>query len=160
MGRREAVALKIKTEICTDGEEEILIRCRSKTDHIKKIASVLENLLVSDREMVLYLSGAEHFVPLRDILFFEALDGKVYAHTNERMFTCDHKLFELESILPSYFARISKSNIANIMLVASLRRELAGNGEITFRNCDKKAYFSRGYYKILRDKINEMRLGK
>lgn len=152
--------MKIKTEICADAEEEILIRCKAKTDQIKKIESVLESLLISEREMVLHLSGSEHYVPLRNILLFEALDGKIYAHTKDRIFTCEHKLFELESILPSYFARISKSNIANIMLIASLRRELAGNGEITFKGCDKKAYFSRGYYKILRDKIDEMRLGK
>ncbi len=152
--------MKIKTEICADGEEEILIRCRSKTDQIKRIEEVLENLLTGKREMVLLLSGTEYYIPIKDILFFEALEGKVYAHTKERMFTCEYKLYELETILPSFFVRISKSSIANVMAVTSLRRELVGNGEITFKDCGKTTWFSRGYYRFLRDKIDEMRLGK
>lgn len=152
--------MKIKTEICAAGEEEILIRCSSKTDQIRRIESILENLLISEKEMVLTLSGTEYYVLIKDILFFESLDGKIYAHTKERMFTCEYKLYELETILPSFFVRISKSTIANVMTITSLRRELVGNGEITFKDCSKKAYFSRGYYKPLRDKIDEMRLGK
>ena len=152
--------MKIKTEICADGEEEILIRCSSKTEQIRRIESILENLLISEKEMVLTLSGTEYYVLIKDILFFEALDGRIYAHTKERMFTCEYKLYELETILPSFFVRISKSVIANVMTITSLRRELVGNGEITFKDCGKKTFFSRGYYRVLRDKIDEMRLGK
>jgi DNA-binding LytR/AlgR family response regulator len=73
------------------------------------------------------------------------------------MYTAPYKLFELENILPSSFVRISKSSIANVMRISSLSRELVGNGEITFTRSDKKTYFSRGYYKILRDRIEEIR---
>lgn len=152
--------MKIKTEISEGGDEEIIIRCRSKTDQIRNIEAILENLIMSDREMVLYIAGAEYYVPISDILFFESCDGKVFAHTKEQMFTADYKLFELENLLPSSFVRISKSTIANIMKISSLHREIVGNGEVRFVCCDKKAYFSRGYYKILRDKIDEMRLGR
>ena len=152
--------MKIKTEISDGGDEEIIIRCRSKTDQIRNIEAMLENLIKADREMVLHLAGAEYFVPIGEILFFESCDGRVYAHTKERMFTAEYKLFELENILPSTFARISKSTIANVMKISSLHREIVGNGEVRFAGCDKRTYFSRGYYKILRDKIDEMRLGK
>ena len=152
--------MKIRTEISKDGQEEIIIRCPQRTDKIKSIETALERLILSHQEMLMYLSGTEYYVPTDDILFFESCDGKVYAHTREHMFTCDSKLFELEGVLPLSFARISKSTIANILLISSLKREVVGNGEITFKGCAKKAYFSRGYYKILRDKINEMRLGK
>ena len=152
--------MKIRTEISDDGQEEIIIRCRTRTDQIKNIESILEGLISSEREMTLHLSGVEYYVPLREILFFEAYDGKVYAHTKDKTFTCEYKLFELENILPSSYVRISKSAIANVMMISSLKRELVGNGEIGFRGCDKRTYFSRSYYKILRDKIDEMRLGK
>jgi DNA-binding LytR/AlgR family response regulator len=99
-------------------------------------------------------------VPLREIIFFEAYDGKIFAHTKDKTFNCEYKLFELENILPSSFARISKSTVANVMQISYLRRELVGNGEIGFKGCDKRTYFSRSYYKILKDKIDEMRLGK
>ena len=152
--------MKIRTEICDDGQEEIIIRCRTRSEQIKSIESMLENLVASDREMILHSSGVEYYVPIKEILFFDAYDGKIYAHTKEKTFTCDYKLFELEDLLPSSFLRISKSTVANIMLISYLKRELVGNGEIGFKGCDKRTYFSRGYYKILRDKIDEMRLGK
>jgi DNA-binding LytR/AlgR family response regulator len=110
------------------------------------------------REMVLYSSGTEHYIPFCDILYFESSDGKVYAHTARSVYTTDRKLFELEEALPPSFVRIAKSTIANVDLVSSLRREMVGNGEMYFKNSEKKVYFSRGYYKTLRDKIQEMRL--
>jgi DNA-binding LytR/AlgR family response regulator len=152
--------LKIRTEICDDGQEEIIIRCRARTDQIKNIESMLESLVAADREMILHSSGVEYYVPLREILFFEAYDGKIFAHTKDKILNCEYKLFELEDLLPSSFARISKSTVANIMQISHLRRELVGNGEIGFKGCDKRTYFSRSYYKILKDKIDEMRLGK
>ena len=152
--------MKIRTEICDDGQEEIIIRCRARTDQIKNIESMLEGLVSSEREMTLHLSGVEYYVPIKDILFFETYDGKIYAHTQKKTYSCEYKLFELENLLPSCFARISKSTVANVMMISSLRRELVGNGEIGFKGCDKRTYFSRSYYKVLRDKIDEMRLGK
>ena len=152
--------MKIRTEICDDGQEEIIIKCRARTDQIRNIEAMLENLVATDREMILHSSGVEYYVPIKEILFFEAYDGKIYAHTKDKTFTCEYKLFELESILPSSFLRISKSTVANIMMISYLKRELVGNGELGFKGCEKRTYFARSYYKILRDKIDEMRLRK
>ena len=58
------------------------------------------------------------------------------------------------------FLRISKSTVVNIMEIGSIHKELTGNGEIRFRRSDKTTYFSRGYAKILKDRIEEMRFGK
>ena len=69
--------MKIRTEICNNGQEEIIIKCRARTDQIKNIESVLEGLVSSEREMMLHLSGVEYYVQIREILFFEAYDGKV-----------------------------------------------------------------------------------
>jgi DNA-binding LytR/AlgR family response regulator len=74
------------------------------------------------------------------------------------MYIAPHRLFELESLMPPSFVRISKSVIANILQIESLHREIVGNGEITFRGCSKKTYFSRAYFKLLQYKIDEMRL--
>lgn len=111
-----------------------------------------------DSEIVLMADGREHFVPKSDILYFESFDGKVYAHTPDSVYLAPYKLFELESVMPSAFLRVSKSSIANISKISSLRRELVGNGEMTFKNCSKKVYFSRAYYKLLQYRIEEMRL--
>lgn len=152
--------MKIRIEIAEDAPEEIVIRCRERTDEVGRIESLVENLLRGGSELVLSIGSREYYVQKSEILFFETYDGKVCAHTGDRMYQTGYKLFELEEILPAYFVRISKSVIANVRLISSLSRELTGNGEITFKGCDKATYFSRGYYKILKDKIEEVRFGK
>ncbi len=151
--------MKLRTEISA-GEEEIVIRCQSRNELIRQIEATLEGMLKSQREIVLHSSGTEYYVPIADILFFESGGGKVYAHTASGLYTAEYKLFELEELLGATFVRISKSSIVNIMQISSLQRELVGNGEISFKQSDRKAYFSRGYYSVLRDKIDEMRLRK
>lgn len=152
--------VKIRTEICD--EEEIVIRCREKDERIEQLERAIKRLQENrnQREIVLYSSGSEYYIPFSDILYFESAGGKIYAHTARAVYSTDKKLFELEAELPIYFARAAKSTIVNIYLIISLHRELVGNGEIYFKDSEKVAYFSRGYYKALRDKIQEMRLGK
>lgn len=149
--------MKIRTEISENDDDEIIIRCRSKTEKILQIEAAIDSIVRGRRELVLYIGDTEYYVPVNDVLFFESGGGKVYAHTNERMYTATYKLFELEEILPSSFVRISKSSIANVMRICSLHREIVGNGEISFYRSDKITYFSRAYYKLLKDRIEEMR---
>ncbi len=156
--REEARLLKIRIEICDGGEEELILRCHSRDARISRIEDALESIVRGSREITLYSGGTEFYIPISEILFFETAEGKVYAHTNDRTFTALYKLFELENILPSSFVRISKSAIANVRAINSITRELVGNGIITFSGCAKRTYFSRSYYKILRDRIDEIRL--
>ncbi|MBQ7335416.1 MAG: LytTR family transcriptional regulator DNA-binding domain-containing protein [Clostridia bacterium] len=150
--------MKIRTELCDT--EEIVIRCRERTEKIRTLESEIELLLRGDNEMALTVGGTEYFVRKTSILFFDSCNGRVYAHTANQMYTAPHKLFELENLLPSQFVRVSKSAIVNINHVASVRRSPVGNGELTFYECEKKVYFSRSYFKLLQYKINEMRFQK
>ena len=148
--------MKLRMEY-TDGEEEIIIRCRERSDRINTIETVIENVLKSGNDLMLTIGNTEYYLPWKEILFFETANGKVYAHTADHMYTAPYKLYTLETWMPSFFIRISKSTIANVKDIRSLRRELTGNGEITFKGCAKTAYFSRGYYHVLKDKIEEVR---
>ena len=152
--------MRIRTEISE--EEEIVIRCREKDDHTERLERAIRRLLENGnrREIVLYSSGAEYYIPFSEILYFESAGGKIYAHTARSVYSTDKKLFELEEELPSCFVRAAKSTIVNVYLIISLHREVVGNGEIYFKGSEKVAYFSRGYYRSLRDKIQEMRIGK
>ncbi len=150
--------MKVKIEITQDVSCEVIIKCREINDEVLHIQSLLTQK--GSAEMPLYIGEDEYFVPKKDILFFETSVGKVYAHTRERMYFCQYKLFELEEMLDSTFLRISKSTIVNIMEIGSLHKEITGNGEIRFKRSDKATYFSRGYAKILKDRIEEKRFGK
>ena len=155
--KRGGGVLKIRVEICEDGDEEIIIRAKSYDDRIGQIENAIEGIAKARRTLALYIGNSEFFVPVADILYFETYDGKVFAHTKDNAFVAQYKLFELENILPTTFIRASKSSIVNVMRISSLSRELVGNGEITFSGSDKKIYFSRAFYKALRDRINEIR---
>jgi DNA-binding LytR/AlgR family response regulator len=150
--------LKIRVEIADT--DEIVIRCREHTSKVRAMEAAVADAIRGDSEIILCSDGREHFVYKSDILYFETYESKVYAHTAGCIYTAPYKLFELENILPSFFVRVSKSCIANIGKISSLRRELVGNGEMTFKNSNKKAYFSRAYYKLLQYRIDEMRLKK
>ncbi len=139
-------------------EEEIIIRVREKTDRVKLLESVIENVLESDSSVTLYVMDTEYYVPKRDILYFETESGGVKAHTADRIYTAEYRLFELEQIMPPYFTRVSKSCILNVMKVEAIRRNPIGASEVFLRGCDKKVYVSRAYYKILKEKIDEVRL--
>ena len=150
--------MKVKIEISQDASCEVIIKCREINDEVLHIESLLTQR--GSAEMPLYIGDDEYFVPKKDVLFFETTLGKVYAHTRERMYLCPYKLFELEEMLDTTFLRISKSTIVNIMEIGSLHKEITGNGEIRFKRSDKVTYFSRGYAKILKDRIEEKRFGK
>ena len=150
--------MKIRIEL--SDSDEIVIRCREQNEKVYALRSAIEDMMRGENEIMLTIGATEHFVPKNDVLFFESSEGKVYAHTIDKIYKAPYKLFELELMMPPSFVRISKSAIVNITHIESMRREIVGNGELTFKGCDKRLYFSRNYFKLLQYKIEEMRLGK
>ena len=150
----------MKVRIENAETDEIIIRCRDANENIYALKSAIEDIMRGEREIILVSGGTEYFIAKDDILFFESSDGKVYAHTKDGMYTAPYKLFELETMMPASFLRISKSAVANLSRVSAIRREVVGNGELAFRNSHKKVWFSRAYYKLLQYKMEEMRLRK
>ena len=149
--------MRFRTEIREGGGEEIVIICTERNEKIKHLERVIENALGGDAEMILTLGETEYFVPKREILFFETSSGKVTAHTRGKMYYAPYTLFGLERVLPDGFMRVSKSCIVNVAEIAAISHALTGNGEVLFKDTDKKVYVSRGYYKALKEKIYDMK---
>lgn len=154
---RGGVKLRFRTEIRKGESDEIVIICSERNDRIKHLERVIENALGTDAEMILTLGETEYFVPKRDILFFETADGRVTAHTRGKMYYAPYTLFGLEHVLPDGFMRVSKSCIVNVTEIMAISHALTGNGEVLFKDSDKKVYVSRGYYKALKEKIYDMK---
>ena len=152
--------MKIRIEIDGEQPEEVVIRCHGQDERIRRMVAAIEQIEDVQRELCLRIGHTEYYVPLEDILFFETSGGRVYAHTRDRMLETEHRLFELEQLMPYCFVRVSKSAVVNVMPIAALQRELTGNGSIRFRSSDKQAYFSRAYYRVLKDRIDEVRFSK
>ena len=147
--------MKIRTEI--SDSEEIILRCREKNDRVKRLELAIEEALAREDTITLLSGGADYFVPKGEILYFESSNGSVYAHTKDHIYTARYKLCELEGMMAPRFARVSKSAVANLMQISSVKREIVGNGELTFYGCDKRVWFSRAYFKLLQYKLDEMR---
>lgn len=152
--------MKLKTEISPGYEEEVIIRAPAETDGVRRLRSLIEEAILYGEGIGLYDSGKEYYLPYREILFFEASGGKVYAHTGNGVYISQLNLTELCGVLPAYFARASKSCLINAMRVYSLNRSPTGVGEAEFTRSPKKAYVSRMYYKEVKETVEEMRTKK
>lgn len=149
--------MRFRTEMREGAEDEIVIICSESNEKIKRLERLIENALGEDAEMILTLGEVEYFVRKRDVLFFETSSGKVAAHTKDRMYYTGETLLSLEASLPHSFMRVSKSCIANVAEICAISRALTGNGEILFKDGEKKVYVSRGYYKALKEKIYDIK---
>lgn len=148
--------MKIKIETIENlQEDEVVIKCGRMTKTIQKIYRMIADETSSEPKLTFYKKNEEYYFPLRDILFFETNGESVYAHTADDAFLIKFRLYELEEMLPGYFARAAKSTIINIRHILSINRNLTSSSLVQFRNSHKKVYVSRLYYPMLKQKLNE-----
>ena len=148
--------MKLRT-VVYDGDEEIVISCRERDDKIIFIEDLIKNAIGQNDSLLLTSGDVQYFIPIKEILFCESFEGHTICHTKDKVLNSAYKLYELEKILSPMFCRASKSTLINCREVYSIRKNLAGASEVSFRSTPKKAYLSRSYYKMFMEKINEMR---
>ncbi len=149
--------MKLRTVI-SDGDEEIVITCKERSDKIVFIEDLIKNAVGHGSALLLTSGELQYFIPIKEIIFCESYDGRTICHTSDKVLNSSYKLFELEKILSPVFSRASKSTLVNCREVYSIKKNLAGASEIAFRSTQKKAYLSRSYYKMFMEKMNETRL--
>ena len=119
--------MKLRIEIDSNLEEtEIVIKAAALTDEIADLQRLLQES--KSPRLIFYKGTGEYYLDLSEILFFETEGNKIYAHTQKDAYEVRLKLYELESILPRYFSRVSKSTIANIRQIYSVDKSLFRNG--------------------------------
>ena len=146
--------MKINIELDSNLKEiELVIKTPDLNSDVILIKELVEKAIVNSQKIVFYKGDSEYFIPL----FFETDDNKVYAHTTDEFFEVKFKLYELEQLIPFYYCRISKSSIINTKAIYSLEKSFSGSSTASFSNSKKQVHISRHYYKILKDKLKEMR---
>lgn len=153
--------MKIKIEI--DGqlnEDEVTIRCRELNDQVKQLQRAVQEIGFSSQRYVFEKGETQYYLPLEEILFFEADNHRVYAHTKNEVYEAKYRLYELEKLLPSYFLRVSKSTVLNLREILSIKKNLTSASLVEFRNSDKRTYVSRSYYRLMETRLKEMYLNK
>lgn len=150
--------MKLRTVICDSGEDEIVISCKERNENVIFIEDLIKNAIGHNDSLLLSSGDVQYFIPIKEIIFCESYDGHSVCHTKDKVLNSSYKLYELEKILSPVFCRASKSTLINCREVYSVRKNLAGPSEISFRSTAKKAYLSRSYYKMFMEKMNETRL--
>ena len=148
--------MKLRIEIDSNLEEtEIVIKAAALTDEIADLQRLLQES--KSPRLIFYKGTGEYYLDLSEILFFETEGSKIYAHTHKDAYEVRLKLYELESILPRYFSRVSKSTIANIRQVYSVDKSFSGTGTISFYQTHKEVRDSRHYQSLLKENLRNMR---
>lgn len=147
--------MKIRIEIDeTVQEDEVIVKCRELNDNVRRIQQAVSE--ISDRnEIEFFKDGAEYFLPVESVLFFETAGNLIDAHTADDVFQVKAKLYELENILPGYFVRVSKSTILNIRHIYSIEKNITSSSLVRFSKTHKQVYVSRNYYKFLKQRLSE-----
>lgn len=150
--------MKLRIEIDPGlDEEEVVIRCGEITPRVAMLQQQILDAGNEERQLVCFDGDKDYYIPMDEILFFETGDGQVRAHTADRTYRVDYRLYELEELLPSYFMRVAKSTILNIHHVRSVLKNITGASEIEFDHSKKHVYVSRSYYKALRNRLEHRR---
>jgi len=129
-------------------ELRVIIECRKADEQVFRLRTHLE--LFNNKLQAKTDSGI-CFINVKDALYFEAVDDKIFLYTEASVMEVRHRLYELEEMLSAKdFIRISKSVIVNINKIATLRPEL--NRTLLLAMCNgEQLVVSRSYAKAFRE---------
>jgi DNA-binding LytR/AlgR family response regulator len=138
-----------------DRPEEVVVYCRKLTPEVEALIQELKQEGQDKIGPSFFKGDQQYFLSLREILFFETQEDRVFAQTRDDAYEVRERLYALESILPGYFVRVSRSCIVNILHVFSIQKSLTRVTLISFRHSHKEVYGSRHYSHELFRKMNE-----
>ncbi|HLR71049.1 MAG TPA: LytTR family DNA-binding domain-containing protein [Pseudogracilibacillus sp.] len=144
--------MKLEININKDEENErIVIFANEMTEELQHVVNEVEKMI---QEIKLYGKKEDEIYPLniKEIIRFYSQDKQIYAENQSGNYRVEKRLYELETILPKDFIRISQSEIINIRYIKKLRQELNGFIKISFKN-GIETYSSRRYVKIIKEAL-------
>lgn len=111
-------------QISEDKEERAIIQCYEVNDDVKSIVSFIK--LTGDT-LAGYIDERASQILLQNIFFVEAVDNKVFAYTEKKVYELKCKLYEFAMMYENRrFFRCSKSFVINLMKIDSVHPILNG----------------------------------
>lgn len=138
--------ITILDKVNASDEDEIIVKCSALDEDMLMLINALKN---GKNKLNLYKNDAIALTDTADILYFESVDDRVFAYTQDQVYECRQKLYQLEESLPACFLRAGKAVIVNINKIDNLLPDFGGRIEATLTNgC--KVVFSRMYVPVLK----------
>lgn len=131
-------------------EEQVIIECVEITPEIEEIHAYVSSKGTG-------LSGIENGkltrFRLEDVFYFEAVDDKVYAYTEKKVYEMKLRLYEAEAAYErNHFVRCSRSAVLNLMKLESISPARNGRFLAHMQN-GEKLIISRQYITGIRKKV-------
>ena len=144
--------VKIKN-VLSKQEEQVVIECVEMTPELEDIKNYC---LTKGTFLTGYINvSSQQQICIKDILYVEAIDERVFAYTKEKVFEIRQRLYELETELAPYkFIRCSKSFLICLLKIDSIRHALNGRYLACMEN-GEEVIISRKYAKHVRKTIME-----
>ena len=123
-------------------ETEITVVCAKITD---KLNDAIATLATAELTFAGQKEKETFFIPLNDIYYFETVDGTVFLYTANDTYESSTRLYKIEETLKNtHFSRISKTVIANLDKMLSIKRAEGSRLVATLDN-QEKLIVSRQY---------------
>ena len=149
--RKGEIFLKVTiTENPNITETEISIVCAKMTNEINDIVSKISSI---EKTVAGKKDEEIFFIPVEDIFYFESVDGNVFFYTKTEIYEAMGKLYKIEESLANLqFSRISKTIIANLDKMLSIRKAENSRLVATLVN-QEKLVVSRQYVPEIKKKL-------
>ena len=135
--------MKVYIKLIKDKTDEcVIIECVEVTPQIESIRSFA---LTKGTTLTGTIQERIYQFNLSDILYFEAVDERVFAYTKNKSYELKIRLYELENAYADkHFIRCSKSFVINLMKLESISPALNGRFTAHMKN-GEKIIISRQY---------------
>ncbi len=133
-----------------DEEDEIIIKCSNLDDNMMKL---INSFKAGKAKLNFYKDSKIVLVSPDDIYYFETIDQRVFAYTENEVFESRSRLYMLEESLPQQdFFRASKAVIINLNKIESISTSFGGRFEAVMKN-GYKIIISRMYVNLLKERL-------
>lgn len=125
-----------------DEEEQIIIKCHQASAELLSLVSQLSAL---DTNLMAHQNGSIFRLSIQDVFYFETVDSRSFAYTENEVYQVTQKLYEIEERYRFHrFVRISKSVIVNLSKIHNITPAFNGRFEACLKN-KERLIISRNY---------------
>lgn len=142
--------MKILVEHGSFEENEVVLRCQELDGEMLEILQFLKE---RNTRLVGYHNGEAHMLVPGDIYYAEAVEGKTFLYTKEKVLDCPQSLAYLQDAYGDMgLIRIGKSQLVNLYQVAKLKSMPNSRIALTLHS-GEKLIASRHYIQNLKEKL-------